>query len=462
MFFTEHGLYIGHRSEPGRLDVYTEAPAVNQSTYDRLQNPFDALETYTAKSLTHSSDRLRGFSGILYATHGNRTTYGVPIDDFDRSVLWRGRGSKIEPRTQEQENTIPTWSWTLVGGPIEFYQKYCYSYSLAYWGRFVYEEDRVVKVVIGPPNRPCQDRREGSDHTVAALAWLAGCVRSKPPAYLKIDCSRAEYEKRLEERWSDNDPTEYWKDAFREYTTDELFESVPGNLLDITRRIIVHTQKASFTLDRSSRIGRDKSLPWEYPENTWILIRSKGLVAGAVELDEDIIDSTGSRKMDHCDIDLIALSVDPESHRFPPVMPCFNSPSDSSSISEFFGCMCSSNETIDLGPEAHLVECPKHVDFDTPSHYWELMSPDDRFAPEQRQTEKARAFVKHWEGMSYFGIDGNPIHDLKYIPELYVMVVAPVPVQEEGGVIYRRLGIGRVYLKRWVEASPEFETIVLE
>ena len=166
--------------------------------------------------------------------------------------------------------------------------------------------------------------------------------------------------------------------------------------------------------------------------------------------------------MDHCDIDLIALSVDPESHRFPPVMPCFNSPSDSSSISEFFGCMCSSNETIDLGPEAHLVECPKHVDFDTPSHYWELLSPDDRFAPEQRQTEKARAFVKHWEGMSYFGIDGNPIHDLKYIPELYVMVVAPVPVQEEGGVIYRRLGIGRVYLKRWVEASPEFETIVLE
>jgi len=42
------------------------------------------------------------------------------------------------------------------------------------------------------------------------------------------------------------------------------------------------------------------------------------------------------------------------------------------------------------------------------------------------------------------------------------MVVAPVPVQEEGVVTYRRLGIGRVYLKRWVEASPAFETIVLE
>jgi len=462
MFFTEHGLFVGHRSEPGSLDVYTEAPAVHQSTYDRLRNSFDALETYTAKSLTHSSDRLRGFSGILYATHGNRTTYGVPIDDFDRSILWRRRGSRIEPRTQEQENTIPTWSWTSVGGPIELYQKYCYSYSLAYWGRFVYEEDRVVKVVIGPPKRTCQVRREGNDHAVAALAWLAGCVRSKPPSYLKIDCSSTEYEKRLEERWSDDDLPGYWEDAFREYKADELFESVRGNFKDITRHIIVHTQKASFTLDRSSRMKRKTLRPWVHPENATILIRSNGLVAGAIELDEGLVDSNGNRKVDHCDVDLIALSVDPESHIFPPVIPCFDSPSDSSSLSEFFGCICSSNGTINLEPEAHLAECPKHVDFDTPSPYCEPLSPEGRFTPGQRQTEKARAFVKHWEGLNYFGIDGSPIHDLQYIPELYVMAVAPVPVQEDGDVIYRRLGIGRVYLKRWVEASPKFETIVLE
>ncbi|KAH6878669.1 heterokaryon incompatibility protein-domain-containing protein [Alternaria rosae] len=461
MFFTEHGIYVGHRSEPGSLDVYTEAPGVHQPTYDRLHNSFDALETYTAKSLTHSSDRLRGFSGILYATHGNRTTHGQPIDDFDRSILWRRRGSRIEPRTQEQTDLIPTWSWTSVGGSIEFYQKYYYSYSLAYWGKFVYEDDKVVKVVIGPPNRICQGEREGSDHAVAALAWLAGCVRSKPPAYLKIDCSSAEYEKRLEERWSDDNLPGYWEDAFREYKTVELFESVPGNLLDVTRRVIAHTQKASFTLDRSSRTGRNTQRPWEFPENATILIRSKGLVAGAIALDEDLIDSTASRNMDHCDVDLIALSVDPEGHRFPPVMPCFDSPSDSLSISEFFGCMCSSNGTIDLEPEAHLVECPRHADFDTPSPYWELLSPDDRFAPGQRQSEKARAFAKHWKGLSYFGIDGEPLHSWRHVPELYVMVVARSSVQE-GSVVYRRLGIGRVYLKRWVEASPEFETIVLE
>jgi hypothetical protein len=42
------------------------------------------------------------------------------------------------------------------------------------------------------------------------------------------------------------------------------------------------------------------------------------------------------------------------------------------------------------------------------------------------------------------------------------MLVIPSPNHGEGSKIYQRLGIGRIYLKKWAEASPKFETIVLE
>jgi hypothetical protein len=462
MYFTQHGLYVGHRSGPSSLSVYTEASAVHQPTYDRMQNSFEALESYTAKSLTHPSDRLRGFSGILFATHGNKTVYGLSTDDFDRDILWRRVGPKIAARTQEQKDTMPTWSWASVGGPIKFYQKYYHNYSLAYWGRFVPGNDNVVKVVIGPPNATYQGERDGSDHAVAALAWLAGCLRSEPPAYLKIDCSNSEYEERLYARWTGNAVPGYWKDAFREYSAEKLFESVADDCVDATRRIMVHTQKASFTLDRRSRIRGCKPRPRKKPDNIAILVRSRGMVAGAIELDDDSIDSIGSRNMDQCEIDLIALSVGPEDHDLPPVMPCFDSPPDGTSISEFFGCPCSSQHAIEIEPKAHLVECPKHIEFGTSSLRWKIPFSSFGGDPEQEQTDRARAFVKHWEGLSYLGIDGTPLDKLQYMPELYVMAVAPSPGQEEGGVVYQRLGIGRMYLKRWVDASPKFETIVLE
>jgi hypothetical protein len=45
------------------------------------------------------------------------------------------------------------------------------------------------------------------------------------------------------------------------------------------------------------------------------------------------------------------------------------------------------------------------------------------------------------------------------------MMIAPSDMERDKGTepkVYRRLGIGRIWLKKWVEAEPVFETFSLE
>ena len=68
----------------------------------------------------------------------------------------------------------------------------------------------------------------------------------------------------------------------------------------------------------------------------------------------------------------------------------------------------------------------------------------------------------HLHDQAYRDIDGVLLHDYKSPPKIHVMMIRSKSGAENRGEFYERLGIGQIYLKRWVEASPEFETIVLE
>jgi hypothetical protein len=42
------------------------------------------------------------------------------------------------------------------------------------------------------------------------------------------------------------------------------------------------------------------------------------------------------------------------------------------------------------------------------------------------------------------------------------MMIAPSKDSEDERKVYQRLGIGKVFMKRWLESSPVSETLVLE
>jgi hypothetical protein len=73
-----------------------------------------------------------------------------------------------------------------------------------------------------------------------------------------------------------------------------------------------------------------------------------------------------------------------------------------------------------------------------------------------------RAFLKHMADLSYLDVHGNPLHPVTVVHEINVMLIAPSRQGDHGRRVFERLGFGRVYLNRWVEASPVFETVVLE
>ena len=96
----------------------------------------------------------------------------------------------------------------------------------------------------------------------------------------------------------------------------------------------------------------------------------------------------------------------------------------------------------------HLDSCPQH-----PSFY----SLDGR--PKYLETDEDIAHWRHEQELAYRDLYGEPLHYDSYPIALNVMLISEKLPRTK---IAHRVGIGFVYLKRWVEANPHFETVILE
>ena len=63
--------------------------------------------------------------------------------------------------------------------------------------------------------------------------------------------------------------------------------------------------------------------------------------------------------------------------------------------------------------------------------------------------------------MTYHDVNNDLLHRLEFPPFLWVMLIAPRGRDGVQSKFYERIAVGRIYLKRWVEASPVFETLAL-
>lgn len=68
--------------------------------------------------------------------------------------------------------------------------------------------------------------------------------------------------------------------------------------------------------------------------------------------------------------------------------------------------------------------------------------------------------MRYLREVCYFDVEGQLLHPLVHPPALNVMMVLPSMEGTKG--VFCRAGIGRFYLKSWVEADPQFGTVVVE
>ncbi|KAJ3558735.1 hypothetical protein NPX13_g9652 [Xylaria arbuscula] len=145
------------------------------------------LKSYTARSLTHQSDILDAFKGILATLYqGDLTIYGIPEADFDQAMLWYCKKDK-EPTVGA--SSFPSWSWPSVNGEILIPTTSLLMDREGFVGTLVewYHRDHngELKMIksksrLHPPKGP-----ETSAQAHLLLAWWKGCIESAVPEDVK-------------------------------------------------------------------------------------------------------------------------------------------------------------------------------------------------------------------------------------------------------------------------------------
>lgn len=87
----------------------------------------------TRRDLTHESDILRSFAGILYRVWGPHTYYGLPLSMFSDALLWVARDGSYPERRADFEDSFPSWSWASIKCPIDVQTPDMFKTSPGYW-----------------------------------------------------------------------------------------------------------------------------------------------------------------------------------------------------------------------------------------------------------------------------------------------------------------------------------------
>jgi hypothetical protein len=445
--------------------------------FGRMQFYDQMVVAYTKKALTFPSDILRALSGALHQFYGSRTSFGLPWGDFDRGLLWQRSHRKVERIGPDVTTPLPSWSWTSSLGWKQFsFDSGTRPLALAYWGKVLnsnidhlcpslepqVDVARPVKADLNKFNvvSASASPRNSHNYIVAGLAWDGSCLSKGVPKEMCVDCSREEYTRRLEQRWPDY--TSYWLDTVGSHQPSQIFTKSDIKLGNLPGRLMVRTQKARFVVCLNTAF---EEVPQDFNPKEWIR-DDTGRFVGRLHYDQNNGVRQSEQGKESADFILLSTVTTPESLQSSLI------PHDVRQkrlCDELFACPClqvkpggnESSETSQAGTDfEHFVECSRHADFLKPSsEETEAASCSDHAVKDDLGR---RQFAKHFEHVSYFDSEGKMMHAWDKVPALNVLMIRPSIGQGKGTGVYQRVGIGVIYLKRWVEANPVFETMVLE
>ncbi len=301
----------------------------------------------------------------------------------------------------------------------------------------------------------------------------------------------------------------YWQHAFQSYKTRGVFDKIPAHIHRAVGSLAVYTQIARFDIDWAT--GGNQAAP----RYDFLIRIETGRISGTLRLSGGSIwklkNAYQGRPL------FIGLSAGKE--KFPNWSSKFVEPPlhlirhlQHLRASEIYGCPCVSRidttsttrttksqtyivecipqhehyrrspcvyqvaantATSTTKSQLHIVECEHHPEFSTltitsryhapttTSTYYAIKDSEKTLKLWGENKEHMQAYYKSMTDLSYWTPLGERLHEQDVPPELNVMLVAPHEDHEEGSMVYRRLGLGKIYLKRWVEAEPNFETLVL-
>ncbi|OJJ37834.1 hypothetical protein ASPWEDRAFT_39573 [Aspergillus wentii DTO 134E9] len=186
LFFTKYGVYNSHFSSD---KINSEAmcdydyPIIWNSSYY-----WGILEQYTKRHLSYQSDTLRAFSAVLRATFGDHTYYGLPLDYIDQAIAWAPSLKDAAPL--KSRDIFPSWSWASHTGPVKQLDVQA---GLAVWA--IPQSKTAVTICRPTANdeksllqykwrpRSCMDvATENALHRLT-ITWLTGCIKSPFPIH---------------------------------------------------------------------------------------------------------------------------------------------------------------------------------------------------------------------------------------------------------------------------------------
>ncbi|KAI0430413.1 heterokaryon incompatibility protein-domain-containing protein [Xylaria sp. FL1042] len=139
------------------------------------------LESYTARSLSHQSNILDAFKGILTALYeGDLSIYGLPEANFDQALLWYCR-AKWRPTVGA--SSFPSWSWPSVTGTVtaltDFLNQEEFLGTLAQW--YYQDQNGELKNVKSEKSLRRWRCQEFSAQAYLPVAWWKECLEPAIP-----------------------------------------------------------------------------------------------------------------------------------------------------------------------------------------------------------------------------------------------------------------------------------------
>lgn len=393
---------------------------------------------YTDRKLTFDSDAFRAFAGILNKV-GNDHQAGMPWGLFDTYIFWQPASWQQPSRNCDSGRTLkfPSWSWASIVGCVRFDD--IVHEPVTSWAYYSSKENRFIPVISH------SERWSTSPSVVKAvelpwrkLAWREGFFRPEPPTSLLADLSKDSLCRLFEEQW----PTieTFWHSTrtetgehgrtwsfLNEFSDKETQAAiVPGRLLLFTqlaklRLTYLGDESTSSARSYSATILGRRFFVWDR-DGKWMgmLELSEYLAQPIIEL----LDKDPESTFDFAAISMTSAGYSP--HTIETVVQKF---------------------TFD--PSKGKVGKARH-----PENY--------PWLSDLEYGGSAKVDWAGWEGflkeMTYenYGEDTSDRSEFSRIPVLNVMLLG------WKGDVAHRVGLGQVWLKRWVGSGPELRTVVLE
>ncbi|PYI07089.1 HET-domain-containing protein [Aspergillus sclerotiicarbonarius CBS 121057] len=192
LIFTDHGAFYQCH---GKSTVQAE---------EELSSCGEVVKEYTARDLTHKSDIINAFSGILHSAYGDQHYYGFPFSRFHWALLWVPRDGKYPERCPHQPEMFPSWSWSSIDNAIDYWrgEEDTISASLAQWAIPPSSDGRrKLKILRNTFTEPHQNDEKSKLARLAVLmAWKGGCFPGKLPRKLKAS-TWGKYDMFIRQRW---------------------------------------------------------------------------------------------------------------------------------------------------------------------------------------------------------------------------------------------------------------------